>query len=622
LENKNIGSFVGHVRASDDDMGRNAEVYYSFKDAQSDFHIDPQSGEITSLKMFDREELADSNYVIVFDVVVKDNGLNRLEDITTVRVTVQDENDNPPIFRQPVYKVTKFENEARFSNITVVKADDADAGINSIVTYNIIAGNKDGHFVISPTTGQITLDKQLDRETLDFYELTILATDSGETVRHNATCKVQISVSDINDNFPLFAQSQMDISVSEDVEPGSEVAYFPATDVDIGVNAEITYHLSGKDNDGMFGIDRHTGKVYLLKKPDFETKRSYKLNVTATDKGIPALTYYIRFSITIDDVNDNAPVFQNQPYVITIQENSSGSVTQIQATDSDSGKNGEVQYHIAYQDPPGENFKIVKNSGQIYIDKPIDREVTSLYKLTVVATDQAEEVSRRLKTETVVTINIQDVNDNDPIVTSFNAIAVPLSTPRNEYITTIKVKDKDSGNNGRFSVQLSQSGTNAFSLDSNSGRLLLTNNLPNTPVKYSVTVQANDYGTPSQRTTQAAITIIVANSDNGPVFELAPYSGTVVENSVPGKSILRVKATSRQNSPVEYYVTNITHSNTQIEVDRYFSVDKTSGVLSTVGSLDREVVGDSFEVEIYAVETIGSMPRTTVTVVSKVFNFL
>ncbi|XP_053399963.1 cadherin-related tumor suppressor-like [Mercenaria mercenaria] len=614
LENKNIGSFVGHVKASDDDMGRNAELYYSFKDEQTNFHIDPQSGEITSLKVFDREELANSSYMIVFDVVVKDNGLDRLEDVTTVRVTVQDENDNPPVFRQPVYKVTKFENEARFSNITVVKADDADAGINSIVTYSIIDGNKDGHFVISQTTGQITLDKQLDRETLDFYELTILATDSGDTVRHNATCKVQITVSDINDNFPLFAQSQMDISVLEDVEPGSEVAYFPATDVDIGVNAEITYQLSGKDNDGMFGIDRHTGRVYLLKKPDFETKQSYKLNVTATDKGVPALTYYIRFSITIEDVNDNAPVFQNLPLVFMILENSSGSVTQIQATDSDSGKNAEVQYHIAYQDPPGENFKIVKNSGEIYIDQQIDREVTSFYKLTVVATDQAEDVSKRLKTETVVTINIEDVNDNDPIVTSFNAIAVPVSTPRNEYITTIKVKDKDSGNNGKFSLQLSQMGTNAFSLDSNSGRLLLTNSLPNTPVKYSVTVQANDYGTPSQRTTQAAITIIVTNSDNGPVFDSTSYRGTVVENSVVGKSILRVKATSRQNSPVEYYVTNITHSKTGEEVERHFRVDRTSGVLSTAEVLDREVVGDSFEVEIYAVETSGSSPRTTVTV--------
>lgn len=619
IENKNSGSFVGHVKASDDDMGRNAELFYSFKDDQTGFHVDPQSGEITSLKVFDREQLQDSDYMIVFDVVVKDNGLDRLEDVTTVRVTILDENDNPPVFRQSVYKVSKFENEARFSNITVVKADDADAGINSIVTYSIIDGNEGGHFVISQTTGQITLDRQLDRETVDFYELTILATDSGETVRHNATCKVQIFVSDINDNFPLFAQSQMDISVLEDVEPGSEVAHFPATDIDIGVNAEITYQLSGKDNDGMFGIDRHTGKVYLMKKPDFETKRSYKLNVTATDKGVPALTYYIRFSITIEDVNDNAPVFQNEPLVFTIKENSSGSVTQILATDADAGKSGEIQYHIAYQDPPGENFKIVKNSGQIYIDRQIDREVTSSYKLTVVATDQAEDVSKRLSTEAVVTVNVEDINDNDPLVTSFNAIAVPLSTPRNEYITTIKVKDKDTGNNGKFSLQLSQTGISLFSLDSNSGRLLLTSSLPNTPVKYSVTVQANDYGTPSQRTTQAAITIIITNNDNGPVFDSPSYSGTVVENSAMGKSILRVKATSRQNSPVEYYVTNITDSNSGRQVDRHFQVDRTSGVLSTSKVLDREVVGSAFDVEIYAIETSGSQPKTSVTTVSTLF---
>lgn len=614
LENKPINTFVGYVQASDDDIARNAELSYSFKSRRADFHIDSQSGEITSLKVFDREKLADSDYMVIFDVVVKDNGFRRLEDVASVRVSILDENDNPPVFKNPIYKVTKFENEASLSNITVVKADDADAGINSIVTYSIIAGNIDDKFAISQTSGQITLAQQLDRETVDFYELTILATDSGESVRHNATCKVQIFVSDINDNFPLFAHSQMDITVVEDVDPGNEVAHFPATDIDLGVNAEIVYKLSGKDDNGMFGIDKHTGKIYLQKKLDFESKTNYKLNVTATDKGVPALPYYIRFSITIEDVNDNSPVFENEPLEFTIDENSSGSVTTIHANDSDSGKNGEVQYHIAYQNPPGENFKIVKNSGQIYIDKKVDREVASIFKLRVIATDQADVESKRLTTETLVTIYITDKNDNDPMVTSCKAIAVPLSTPRNVYITTITVHDKDSGPNGKFSMLLTQTGTNIFSLDSNSGRLLLTGSLPDMPLKYSVTVRATDYGT-IQRTSEAALVIIVTRNENGPAFQSTSYSGTVTENSLVGKSILRVQALS-QHSAVEYYVTNITHSETGRQVDRYFEVDRTTGELTTAQELDREVVGNAFDVEIYGIETSGSQPRTSVTNVS------
>ncbi|KAL4230607.1 Protocadherin Fat 4 [Mactra antiquata] len=610
LENKPVGTFVGFVKASDKDIGRNSEVSYSFNSPQTDFNIDVQSGEITAARSFDREQLAGNDYMIVFDVLVKDNGLTRLEDIVTVRVTIHDENDNSPIFKQPVYKITKFENEAILSNITVVAADDIDDGINSIVTYNIIGGNDDGRFMIMPTTGQISLLNKLDRETEDFYEITVLATDSGTDVRHNATCKVQITIADINDNFPLFAQTQMDVSVVEDMIPGSEVAHFPATDIDIGINAEISYRLSGTDDDGMFVIDRNTGKIYLQRSLDYETKNKYRLNVTASDKGVPPLAYYVQFSVTIEDVNDNAPVFQNEPLSFAVTENESSSVTKMTASDADSGRNGEVNYDIVYQDPPGDNFKIVRSTGQIYVDKPIDREVADLYKLSVVAYDLADDTSDRLSTETIVTINIKDENDNDPIITSFNAIAVPKTTPRNDYITTITVKDADVGNNGKTSMLLTQSGFNLFSLESQTGRLMLTNNIPSNSVKYTVTLQVNDYGL-TQRTTQTAVTILITNNDNGPAFQSQPYSGTVDENSVLGKSILRVQAISSSNSVLEYYVTNITHSNSGKQAERYFQVDKSTGVLSTARLLDREEVGEAFEVEIYAVENSGSTPRTS-----------
>lgn len=614
LENKPTGTFVGQVKASDKDIGRNAELSYMFKSHQPDFHIDVQSGEITAARSFDREQLADDDYMIVFDVMVKDNGLTRLNDIVTVRVTILDENDNAPVFRQPIYRLIKFENEAVLSNITVVKADDVDAGINSILTYSIIDGNDDDKFMIFPTTGQISLVKQLDRESEDFYELTILATDSGENIRHNATCKVQVTVADINDNFPLFAQSQMDVSIFEDMIPGSEVAHFPATDIDIGVNAEISYHLSGTDDDGMFGIDRNTGKIYLQRQLDYESKNKYRLNVTATDKGIPSLAYYIRFSISIDDVNDNAPVFQNEPISFSVTENSSNSVSRITATDADSGKNGEVHYDIIYQDPPGDNFKIVKSTGQIYVDKPIDREIADLYKITVVAYDLDENVAHRLSTETLVTIYITDDNDNDPVVTSFNAIAVPYNTPKNEYITTITVKDKDANNNGKTSMLLSQSGINLFSLESQSGRLMLTNNIPNTSVKYAVTIQVSDYG-PSQRTTQTGVSVLITNNENGPTFQPQSYSGSVEENSVVGTSILRVQAVS-PNSALEYYVTNVTHSGNNKQAERYFQIDKLTGVLSPARVLDREEVGEAFYVEIYVIENSGNTPRTNVVTVS------
>lgn len=612
-ENRDIGAYVGQVLASDSDTGRNSDLSYSFKDRQTDFQIDSQTGEITTQIRFDRELLADNGYMVVFDVIVRDNGLKSLSDISTVRVKVLDVNDNPPTFRQRIYSASVYEDAPTYSNVTVVKADDADFGINSIVTYDII-GDDDGTFVIDQTLGQLTVAKLLDRETTDYYELTIQATDSGESTRHSATCIVKITIKDTNDNFPLFAQSQMDTSVPEDTKPGHEVAYFPATDIDQGVNAEITYTMSGMDHNGTFGIDQHTGKIYLQKPLDFESKQNYRLNVTATDNGIRPLNYYIRFSISVEDVNDNKPVFQNVPITCHSQEHSSGAVCGVKAVDADSGKNGEVQYQIINQDPQGDHFKIVKNTGQIYIDKEIDREEASMYTLIVSASDQAENVEDRLTSETRVTIVIDDINDNSPEITSFNAIAVPRSLPRYEYVTTITAYDADSEDNGRFALQLLSS--SELSLDSSTGRLILTTSLPETPVKYTATIQANDYGIPSQRSSQFPVTIIVTDSTEGPTFQGEPYSGTVDEN-VASKIILTVRAVSRVGAPVEYFITNITNVSTGKQAERYFTIDKSTGVLTPVRALDRETVGSEFDVTIYAVDTQGSRPRTTSTVVSQ-----
>ena len=610
-ENKAKGTFVGYVRATDNDMGRNAELSYYLDENQLDFKIDSQTGEITTLRSFDRENLFDSSYTFTFDAIVKDNGQSRLQDIATVRVNVLDENDNPPLFREVLYEAFIFENAATLSNVTVVKADDADSDVNGIVTYSMIAGNEEDRFKIHQTSGQITVNGMLDRETEDFYELTVIATDSGKTVKHTATTTVQVHIKDINDNYPLFAQTSLEIKVKEDERPGIEVAYFTADDTDLGVNGDITYGLKGLDNDGTFGIDSHTGKIYLRKPLDFERKQMYRMNVTATDNAASPLSNYVAFKINIDDVNDNAPVFNNTPYRFNIVEHTSGSISQVIAYDADSGKNGEVQFHISFQDPPGDHFKIIKNSGQLYIDKQIDREAADIFELIIVATDQAKDPLKRLSSETLVTIIVDDVNDNSPEIVSFNAIKAPLSSPRNEFLTTVEANDLDVGVNGQISLQLIQNNINKFGLESNSGRFYLSQTLSQTPVKYNLEVKASDYGMP-QRNTLFDITVIVTDDNEGPLFDRTTYSGNILENSVSGKSILNVEAVSRKNSRVEYYITNITLASSGNQVGRYFQIDKSTGVLSSAVVLDRETMGENFVLEIYAIDAEGDRPRTSV----------
>ena len=609
-ENKPKGAFVGYVRASDEDMDRNAELSYYLDGIEMDFQIDHQTGEITTLRSFDRESLFDDGYTFTFDAVVKDNGEERLQGVATVRVNILDENDNAPVFREAIYKAYVFENAAIFSNVTVVKADDADSDINQVVTYSIVLGNEEERFKVHQTTGQITVNGILDRETEDFYQLTVRAIDSGKTVRHSATTTVQIFIKDINDNYPLFAQTSLEIKVNEDEMPGVEVAYFTADDIDLGVNGEIRYGLNGVDNNGVFEIDSHTGKIYLLKPLDFEQKQLYRMNVTATDSGSPNLSSYVAFKINIDDINDNAPVFNKTAYMFTVDEETVGSIDQVIAYDADSGKNGEVQFHIAYQDPPGDHFRIVRSSGQLYIDKQVDREIADMFELTVVATDQAVDPSKRLSSEVTVTIIVNDVNDNSPEIISFNAIKVPLNTQRNEFLTTLKATDLDVGVNGQISLQLIQNSVSKFGLESNSGRFYLSQTLSPTPVKYNLEIKASDSGIP-KKSSSFDVTVLVTDNNEGPSFQRSVYSGSILENTSVGRSILNVNAVSRKSSSVEYYVTNITLADSGIEVGRYFQIDKTTGELSNALMLDRETMGENFLVEIYAIDVDGSLPRTS-----------
>ncbi|KAK3610123.1 hypothetical protein CHS0354_039903 [Potamilus streckersoni] len=612
-ENVPLKTYVGKVNASDADMGRNGEISYFLSSAQNDFSIDVETGEIFTAKQFDFELLFETtgrNY-ITFDVIAKDNGIRRLQAMTPVKVYIKDVNDNSPQFNRSVYDVSVSEDAAMFTSIAEIRAYDKDTGINALLTYRIVNGNIDDKFEINSFTGQLSRKQGLlDRETEDYYTLSIMATDSGIPIQNSATTIVSITVLDVNDNEPTFDQSAFEAEVPEDTEPGKSIAQFFATDIDLGLNAAITYFISGADDDGTFGIDKHTGKMFLLKKLDYEKKKEYKVNVTAIDSGIPPLSSYTKFRITIRDVNDNAPVFQKAPIFAHIQEGSS-QIPDIYATaiDADSAENQVIRYSILHQEP-GNFFKILPNTGLLYIDSPIDAKDFDLINITVVATDQANQTNRRLSAETVVTIFVDDINNNSPMFISFSSIIIPLNTPRNTYITAIEASDPDRGKNGTVSMTLEPGlYSDLFSLESSSGRLYLVKTLSQISTTFNISVRAQDRGPNPRETIKQFRVIISADSQNGPVFMNVSYTGNIDENSPKGREILTVKATSLGGNAVEYYLTNITLYDTGEQVDNYFEVEPASGKLYTNVVLDRETMGGKFRVEIYAMDTIVS--RTT-----------
>ncbi|XP_051166129.1 cadherin-related tumor suppressor isoform X1 [Leptopilina boulardi] len=631
-ENEPPDTFVGKLQATDRDVGRNADLTFSLPATQQDFTVDPRNGFIKSLHVFDREQLVANTggSYITLEATVTDNGLNRLRDRVKVTVYITDVNDNTPKFLRLPYRVQVSEGAAIGMQLLRVYTSDADESLNGDVFYSLEDGNQQGRFMIDEATGQISLAKSLDRETLDVYHLTVVAHDASMEKRLSSSALVQVEVLDENDNTPIFVDNKSEISVPETTPINTEFLRFKATDSDLGPNSELTFAITAGNRKDTFQIDPMTGALYLRKPLDYEDLVSYTLNITCSDAGHPRLSSVTTLRVNVIDTNDNPPAFPNTAIVRQIHEGVAvhGPIHTVTAEDPDSGENGIVSYAIAYQEPEDQKrrFGINPSTGVIHTLLPIDREEIDTFKLTVVATDRAQPPSARLSAEKLVIVIVLDVNDNAPIFVSMSAALLPLKgglnyKPGKEIpVAHLHAKDLDSSTNGLVTYELLRSGVNysdMFRIHRSSG--LLTMKLPNSlknferVSRYQVGVRATDESVQAERrSSETYITLIVpGENDDPPVWEHnSQMEGSVYENEAAGASILRVSArTRRSNVELEYYVTNVTAGSGGPQVERLFDVDTKTGVLSTAAVLDREAGVQWYEVEVYAIVIGGSRPN-------------
>lgn len=631
-ENEPPDSFVGKLLATDRDIGRNAELIFTLASAQTDFAIDPRNGFIKTLHVFDREALMQmtGQNLITLEATVTDNGMTKLRDKVKVNIYITDVNDNPPKFLRTPYKVQISEGSPIGTQVVRVYTIDADEGLNGDVFYSLSEGNDEGKFTIDEATGQLSLAKQLDRESVPKYELTVVAHDAGLQQRLSSSTVVTIEVLDENDNAPEFTQTESRISVKETTPVATELMQFRATDADLGINSEITFSISSGNRKDSFSVDSLTGVLFLHKPLDYEDLTSYVLNITASDGGNPRLSTTILFSVAVIDSNDNPPSFPNTAIVRQIREGIPvhTPIVTVTAEDPDSGINGKVTYAIAHQDPDDSNrhFGINAATGVIHTLLPIDRETIDTFRLTVVASDRAQPESARLSAEKLVTVIVEDINDNAPVFVSMNAAVLPAQETLvgqardGTVIMNVFARDLDSSTNGLVTYELVSGNTELFRLHRSSGALSLRRPGGRIEPRYRLAVKATDEAVQSERrSTDDYITVISAGpSGSGPVFESPAMEGSVYENEAAGTSILTVRA-RLEGTEVEYYVTNVTDGGRQ--VDRLFDIDPRLGILSTAAPLDREAA-PFYNVEVYAIAVTGTIRTSSAKVIHTTMSFI
>ena len=617
-----VDTFVGVVMATDADMGQNAEIWYKIDNENNNFMIDPVTGIIRTMRTFDREKMLRDSDHDTFTVVViaTDFGSTPLSASTVVEVKVTDVNDNAPKFVRDMYEPSLFENAEVNTQVVKVSATDEDSGVNSEIAYGFLDGNEEGKFSIDSTSGQIILVKQLDREVKDEYVLVVSATDGGQP-QLNSTTLVKITVTDYNDNEPVFSDYSLNTVqyIPEDRPPGTFVFPVSATDADRGNNAQISYTITDGNVGRAFNIDGATGKIYVASELDFDQRSMYELTIVASDYGSPRLSSTTTCTIGIQDVNDNAPLFTTTSIVRQVVENSSpGTIVGIvTATDVDRDENGALKYSISHQEPAGLHFSIDEATGRITTVAEIDHEFTESFQLTIVATDQAEPFHTA---EKVITVVVTDVNDNPPQFTSMTAIAIPDDTPVNSQIGKIEARDPDADANGRVRYEL-VNGPSMFTLDSNTGDLTLRESQSGRNRVYDLTVRATDQGSQRRSATTKVTVFTVSAANTGPDFASARYNAEVRENQPVGTSVIQVTArypSSAVASNVAYYLTDVVSSD-GISVARLFQIQPTTGTISTTQTLDRETGFTEYVLDIYAIDQDSASPKTTRTQVGLFF---
>uniref|UniRef100_A0A2K5E9P2 FAT atypical cadherin 4 n=1 Tax=Aotus nancymaae TaxID=37293 RepID=A0A2K5E9P2_AOTNA len=521
-----------------------------------------------------------------------------------VEITLQDINDNPPVFPTDMLDLTVEENIGDGSKIMQLTAMDADEGANALVTYTIISGADDS-FRIDPESGDLIATRRLDRERRSKYSLLVRADDGLQS----SDVRINITVSDVNDHTPKFSRPVYSFDIPEDTIPGSLVAAILATDDDSGANGEITYIVNEDDEDGIFFLNPITGVFNLTRVLDYEVQQYYILTVRAEDGGGQFTTIRVYFNIL--DINDNPPIFSLNSYSTSLMENLpvGSTVLVFNVTDADDGINSQLAYSIASGDSLGQ-FTVDKK-GVLKVLKALDRESQSFYNLVVQVHDLPQIPASRFTSTAQVSIILLDVNDNPPTFLSPKLTYIPENTPIDTVVFKAQATDPDSGPNSYIEYTLLNPLGNKFSIGTIDGEVRLTGELDREEVSnYTLTVVATDKGQPSLSSSTEVVVMVLDINDNNPIFAQALYKVEINENTLTGTDIIQVFAADGDegtNGQVRYGIVN---GNTNQE----FRIDSVTGAITVAKPLDREKT-PTYLLTVQATDR-GSTPRTDTSTVS------
>ncbi|XP_041050260.1 protocadherin-10-like [Carcharodon carcharias] len=489
-------------------------------------------------------------------------------------------------------------------------------------SFRIVPGHKKQYLDVNLNNGNLFIKEKIDRENLCGPSTTCVL--SLETVTENpfGLHDVEVEILDVNDNAPTFPKNQFRLEISEAAAPGTRYPLESAHDPDVGTNSLQLYQLLTNDNFDL-NVEKRNGTedtpVLVLKRAlDRETVSHHRLRLIAKDAGVPGRSGTAQIIISVQDANDNMPVFASPIYNVNVLENiTKGTlVIKLNATDLDDGSNGEIIYSFASHTTlrVRELFSLDSKTGEIRIKRNLSYEENNLFEINVQAMDNG---ASAVPAYCRVLVHVVDINDNAPEVTVSTLFSpVPEDSVPGTIVALISATDKDSGKYGQVECKVTEN--LPFQLDSSSKKYLTLRTeqaLDRENVsRYEVTVLCSDSGSPPLSSKKIVLVKVSDINDNAPCFTQPLYTAYVMENNVIGASIFSVSAFDpdlNQNSRLNYSI-----QLTQVQgesVFNYVHIQSEKGTIFSQRSFDYEKL-KNFRMQVQVTDSGVPSLSSTVTV--------
>ncbi|XP_047441128.1 protocadherin gamma-A11-like [Mugil cephalus] len=522
--------------AHDGDIGENTVQDYSLQQNEY-FKLNVNSkgsgrkyGEMILDKELDRE---DKNEIVLL-LTAFDGGSPRRSGSVVIHVTVLDANDNVPVFSQTVYEASLPENSPVDTLVITVSATDADDGLNSEITYEFdhVSDEDSDVFSLHPKTGEVRVAGRIDYEGMSSYEMQISAKD-GLGLASYAT--LIIEVTDINDNAPVIQLKSLCNPIPENVPPGTEVGIVNVHDKDSENNRQVRCFIQQSVPFKLVPSIKNYYSLVTTGQLDRELLSDYNITITATDEGSPPLSSSKTVELSVADINDNPPVFEEQSYSAYVSENNKPGSTlcSVTARDPDWRQNGTVIYSLLAGEvngaPVSSYLSVNGDTGVIHAVRSFDYEQFRSFKVHVMARDNG---SPPLSSNVTVNVFMSDVNDNSPQIlypalegNSFMTELVPKAAHGGSLVSKVIAVDADSGQNAWLSYHIVKStDPGLFTIGLHSGEIRTQRDISESDsMKQNLIVAVKDNGQPSLSATCSMYLLISDNLAEVPELKDISY---------------------------------------------------------------------------------------------------